>query len=152
VHGQLEWDREDLSGGDTAWLAGVSVPWSLFEGGASTAKLRQAKANLRDMQAAGRQVALDIALEVHQAALVARQAHEQVAIAQRQLDFARQSHQDVRSQYQNQQVTVEALLQSEVAWQKAEAGFAAAAYEARVAQALLSRALGEFADGHGPSL
>ncbi len=37
------------------------------------------------------------------------------------------------------------LLQSEVAWQKAEAGYAAATYDAKVAQAMLRRALGQFA-------
>jgi outer membrane protein len=145
VHGQLEWDREDLNGGEDSWLAGVSVPWPLFEGGATQAKIRQARANLREMQARGEQVALDIALDVHQAALSCREAQQRVEIARQQLDFARQSHQDVRTQYQNQTATVEALLQSEVAWQRAEAGYAAAAYDARVAQAMLRRALGEFA-------
>ena len=42
--------------------------------------------------------------------------------------------------------TVEGLLQSEVAWQRAEAGYAAAAYDAKVARAMLRRALGQFAD------
>jgi len=145
VHGQVQWDREDLRGTEDSWLAGVSVPWPLFEGGATQARLRQARANLHEMQARGEQVALDIALEVHQAALGAREAQQRVEIARQQLDFARQSHQDVRTQFQNQTATVEALLQSEVAWQRAEAGYAAAAYEAKVAQAMLRRALGEFA-------
>jgi outer membrane protein len=146
VHGQLEWDSEDLHGAKDSWLAGVSVPWPLFEGGATHAKLRQARANLREMQARGKQVALDIALDVYQAALSAREAQQRVQIARQQLDFARQSHQDVQMQYQNQTATVEGLLQSEVAWQRAEAGYAAAAYDARVAQAMLRRALGQFVD------
>lgn len=152
VHGQLQWDREDLGSGEDSWLAGVSVPWPLFEGGATQAKIRQARANLREMQARGEQVALDIALDVHQAALGCREAQQRVEIARQQLDFARQSHQDVRTQYQNQTATVEALLQSEVAWQRAEAGYAAAAYDAKVAQAVLRRALGEFANGGSPVL
>jgi outer membrane protein TolC len=150
VHGQFEWDREDLRGAEDSWLAGVSVPWPLFEGGATQARLRQARATLREMQARGEQVALDIALDVHQAALGAREAQQRVEIARQQLDYARQSHQDVRTQYQNQTATVEALLQSEVAWQRAEAGYAAAAYEAKVAQAMLRRALGQFAGAETP--
>jgi outer membrane protein len=150
VHGNIEWDREDLSGAKDSWLAGVSVPWPLFEGGATQARLRQAKANLAEMRARGEQVALDIALDVHQAAVAAREAQQRVEIARQQLDFARQSHQEVRTQFQNQTATVEGLLQSEVAWQRAEAGYAAATYEAKVAQAMLRRALGEFA-GEPPS-
>ncbi len=150
VHGNIEWDREDLSGAKNSWLAGVSVPWPLFEGGATQARLRQARANLAEMRARGEQVALDIALDVHQAAVAAREAQQRVGIARQQLDFARQSHLDVRTQFQNQTATIEGLLQSEVAWQRAEAGYAAAAYEAKVAQAVLRRALGEFA-GEPPS-
>jgi outer membrane protein len=117
----------------------------LFEGGATQAKLRQARANLHEMQARGKQAALDIALDVYQAALSAKEAQQRVEIARQQLDFARQSHQDVRAQFESQTATVEGLLQSEVAWQKAEAGYAAAAYDAKVAQAMLRRALGQFA-------
>jgi outer membrane protein len=145
VHGQLQWDSEDLRDRQDSWLAGVSVPWPLFEGGATQAKLRQARANLREMQARGKQAALDIALDVYQAALGAREAQQRVEIAKQQLEFARQSHQDVRTQFQNQTAAIEALLQSEVAWQRAEAGYAAAAYDAKVAQAMLRRALGQFA-------
>lgn len=145
VQGQLEWDSEDLRNAESSWLAGVSAVWPLFEGGATHARLRQARANFREMQARGRQMALDIALDVYQAALAAREAQQRVEIARRQLDFTRQSHQDVRTQFQNQTATVEALLQSEVAWQRAEAGYAAAVYDAKVAQAMLRRALGQFA-------
>jgi outer membrane protein TolC len=97
------------------------------------------------MQARGKQMALDIALDVYQAALSAKEAQQRVEIARRQLDFTRQSHQDVRSQFQNQAAPVEALLQAEVAWQRAEAGYAAAVYDAKVVQAMLRRALGQFA-------
>lgn len=145
VHGQLQWDSEDLRGAEDSWLVGVSAVWPLFEGGANHARLRQARANFREMQARGKQAALDIALDVYQAALSAKEAEQRVGIAQRQLDFARQSHQNVRTQYQNQTATIEGLLQSEVAWQRAEAGYAAAVYDAKVAQAMLRRALGQFA-------
>lgn len=145
VHGQLQWDSEDLRDAQNSWLVGVSAPWPLFAGGATHAKLRQARANLREMQARGKQAALDIALDVYQAALGAREAQQRVEIARQQLSFTRQSHQDVRTQFQNQTAAVEGLLQAEVAWQRAEAGYAAATYDAKVAQAMLRRALGQFA-------
>lgn len=145
VHGQLQWDSQDLRDAQNSWLVGVSAVWPLFEGGATHAKLRQARANLHEMQARGKQMALDIALDVYQAALSAQEAQQRVEIARRQRDFAQQSHQDVRTQFQNETATVEGLLQAEVAWQRAEAGYAAATYDAKVAQAMLRRALGEFA-------
>jgi outer membrane protein len=145
VHGLLQWDSEDLGDAQNSWLVGVSAGWPLFTGGANHAQLRQARARLHEMQARGKQAALDVALDVYQAALSAREAQQRVEIAKRQLDFTRRSHQDVRTQFQNQTATVEAMLQSEVAWQRAEAGYAAATYDARVAQAMLRRALGQFA-------
>ena len=94
----------------------------------------------------GEQVALDIALEVQQSALAVQEAAEKVHVAARQRDFAQRSLEEVRRQYENQALTVDALLHAEVAWNRAQVGYTSAVFDARITQAQLHRALGDFAD------
>lgn len=128
-------------------MAGIAATWPLYEGGASSSRIRQAQADLRDAKQRGRQIALDIALEVQQSGLAVQEAAEKIRIALRQRDYARQGLDEVRKQYENQTATVDALLGAEVAWTRAEIGYTAALFEGYIAQARLRRSLGEFADG-----
>ena len=57
-------------------MVGVNATWSLFEGGLTLSKIREAKSRLQEIQARGEQVALDIALEVQQATLAVQEAAE----------------------------------------------------------------------------
>ncbi len=101
------------------------------------------------MEAHGKQVALDIALEVHQAALAVQEAAEKIHVAAERKQWSQQALEEVRRQYQSQVVTVDALLQAEVAWNQAEVGYTAALFEGKIAQALLRQSLGDFAEGLG---
>ena len=47
---------------------------------------------------------------------------------------------------EKQAATVDTLLQAEVSWNQAEVAYTAAVFEGRIAQALLRRALGDFAE------
>jgi outer membrane protein len=145
LHGSYGVDADDFSHGNDSWMAGIATTWPLFEGGATSSRIREARSNLVRMRRRGEQVALDIALEVQQNALAVQEAAEKVRIAARQRDFARRSLDEVRRQYQNQTVTVDALLHAEVAWNRAEVGYTSAVFDARIAQAQLRRALGDFA-------
>jgi outer membrane protein len=144
LHGAYELDSKDLSSGANSWIAGVAATWPLFEGGAISSRIREARSNLLQMQRRGEQVALDIALETQQSALAVREAAEKVRVAARQRDYAQRSLEEVRRQYENQTVTVDALLHAEVAWNRAEVGYTSAVFDARIAQAQLRRALGDF--------
>jgi outer membrane protein len=146
LHGSYGVDAEDLNSGEDSWMAGIAATWPLFEGGAISSRIREARSNLVQMRRRGEQVALDIALEVQQSALAVQEAAEKVRVASRQRDFARRSLEEVRRQYENQTVAVDALLHAEVAWNRAEVGYTSAVFEARIAQAQLRRALGDFAD------
>jgi outer membrane protein len=145
LHGFYGLNSEDVHSGANSWMAGIAATWPLFEGGVTAARIREARANLLQMRRRGEQVALDIALEVQQSALAVQEAAEKVRIAARQRDFARRSLEEVRRQYENQTVTVDALLHAEVAWNHAEVGYASAVFEARITQTQLRRALGDFA-------
>jgi len=142
-------DSERLDGAAESWLVAVQATWALFEGGLTTAKINEAQARLKEMEAHGKQVALDIALEVHQAALAVQEAAEKIHVAAERKQWSEQALKEVRRQYQDQVVTVDALLQAEVAWNQAEVGYTAALFEGKIAQALLRQSLGDFAEGIG---
>lgn len=144
---QYQWDSESLDNSAASWMVGINATWSLFEGGLSLSKIREAKSHLHQIQARGEQVALDIALEVHQATLAVREAAEKIQVAEQRRKWAQQALEEVRSLYRNQVVTVDSLLQAEVAWNQAEVAHTAALFEGKIAQALLKQALGDFADG-----
>jgi outer membrane protein TolC len=146
VQSNYQWDSEDLNGGGDSWMLGIRATWALFEGGMRLSKIREAEAHLRELQARGRQIALDIALEVHQAALGVQEAAEKIQVAEDRKQWAQQGLNEVRNLYQNQVVTVDALLQAEVAWNRAEVAYTAALFDGMIAQTALRQTLGEFAD------
>ncbi|NTV43440.1 MAG: TolC family protein, partial [Syntrophobacteraceae bacterium] len=119
----------------------------LFEGGLTLAKLGEARARLREMQARGGQVELDIALEVRQAALALEEAFEKIQVQEERRNWARQALEEVRHQYRNEVAGVDSLLQAQVAWAQAEAACSAAHFEGSIARALLRQSLGDFAEG-----
>jgi len=140
-----QWDGEDLSEGARSWMVGLQANWVLFEGGLTLSKVREARARLKEIEARGTQIALDIALEVHQAVLAVEEAGEKIRVASERKEWALKALEEVRNLYRNQVVTVDALLQAGVAWNQAEAAYTAALFDERIARALLSKALGDFA-------
>ena len=144
---QLQWDSEDLGKSSDSWLVGIHASLPLFEGGLTLSKLAEAKARLREMQARGGQVELDIALEVRQAALALEEAFEKIQVQEERRNWARQALEEVRHQYRNEVAGVDSLLQAQVAWAQAEAACSAAHFEGSIARALLRQSLGDFAEG-----
>jgi outer membrane protein TolC len=143
---QYQWDSEDLDDHAESWLAGVQADWVIFEGGITLSKIREARVRLKEIEARGTEIALDIALEVHQAVLASREADEKIRVAVGRKKWAQKALEEVQNLYRNQVVTVDALLQSEVSWNQAEASYTAAVFDGRIAHAMLSKALGDFAD------
>jgi outer membrane protein TolC len=142
---QYWWDSEDFSQSSDSWIVGIQATWPLFEGGITLSSIREAQRRLKEMEARGEQVALDIALEVHQAALAVQEAAEKIRVADERRKWAHQALEEVRQLYRNQVVTVDSLLQAEVSWNQAEVSYTAALFEGKIAQALLRQSLGDFA-------
>ena len=139
-------DSEKLGRFADSWFVGIQATWPLFEGGLSVSRIEEARIRLKEMEARGDQVALDIALEVNQATLAVREAAEKIRVAEERKTWAEKALGEVRQIYSRQAATVDSLLQAEVAWNQAEVAYTAALYEGRIAQAFLRRALGDFAD------
>lgn len=141
----FSWDSEELRGGAESWFASLQATWPLFQGGLVLSKIREAASRLREMEARGEQVALDVALEVHQAAIGVEEARARLKAAMTRRDFARKALEEVRSQYARELLTVDTLLQTELEWNRAEVAYTAALFDQRIADAALRQALGEFA-------
>jgi outer membrane protein TolC len=118
----------------------------LFQGGLTLAKIGQAQAGLKALQARGEQVALDIALEVNQAVLAIEDAAQKIRVAADRKRYAREALEETRNLYQNEVVKVDALLQATVAWNRAQVAYTAALFEGKIAQTVLRQTLGEFAN------
>lgn len=141
-----QWDSEELDESAESWFVGLQASWPLFEGGFTLAKMREAESRVKEMEARGQQVALDIALEVQQAALAVQESAEKIKVAEERRRWAQKSLEEVRHLYRNEVASVDALLQAEVAWNQAEVAYTAALFDGRIAQALLRESLGDFAD------
>ena len=129
-----------------SWLLGIEAKWSFFEGGATLSKIREARVRLKEIEARGEQLALDIALEVHQATLAVEEAAEKIQVAHERRKWAEKALVEVRNLYQNQMATVDSLLQSEVAFNRADVSYTAALFDGKIAQVLLRQTLGDFAN------
>ncbi len=144
--GQYQWDTREWSEAPNSWLIAVQATWPLFEGGLSVARINEARARLAELESRGRQLELDIALEVQQAALSVEEATERIRVAEERRKWALKALEEVRRQYERQAVGIDGLLQTEVAWNQAEVGCMAARFDGMIAQAGLQMALGEFSN------
>jgi outer membrane protein len=138
-------DSENLSKFSDSWFVGIQMTWPLFEGGLSVARIQEARTRLKEVEARGEQVALDIALEVNQATVAVNEAAEKIRVAEERKRWAEKALREIRLIYSKQAATLDSLLQAEVAWNQAEVSYTAALYEGKIAQAILRRALGDFA-------
>ncbi len=146
VFAQYQFDSEKFDQFEDSWMFGAQAGWNVFQGGLTRAKILEAQAQLREMESRGVQLTLDIALEVTQASLAVEEAMEKIEVARQRRRWAQSALEETRKLYQEQVVTVEALLQTELEWNRAETAYTAAVFDGRIAHALLRQALGDFAD------
>ena len=141
-----QWDSENLSEGEDSWIFAIRFSWPIFEGGLTLSKIREARIRLKELESRGEQVALDVALEVNQASLALQEAVEKIKVAEERRIYAQEALEEVRQQYRHQVATVDSLLQTEVAWNRAKVAYTSALFEGKIAEALLRQSLGEFAN------
>jgi outer membrane protein len=146
TNASYQWDSESLGDASGSWMVSILATWPLFEGGARLSQIREAQAKLKEIEARGEQVALDIALEVHQASLSVQEAAEKIQVADERRKYAQIAMKEVQNQYRNEVVTVDSLLQAEVSWKQAEASYAASIFDGKIAHVLLRKAVGDFAN------
>lgn len=80
--GSVQHDRGwDTDADGTSWMAGVAVQLDVFDGGATTGRIREAEARLAEAVAMRRKVELGLGLEVERARLRLAEAQERLAVS-----------------------------------------------------------------------
>lgn len=127
---------------DHTWDVGVSLTWSVFDGGRTDAAVARAEARA----AAAREQLLDldrrIRLEVTRAQLERRTAGARVALSDRSLESARENRRVAADRYRAGVIASSELLDAEVALLRAGLDRTEAQASLRLSDAALARATG----------
>lgn len=121
---------------------GVSVELSVFDGGRTNAKIRQATAELAQMKAVLRKTSLGIGLEVEQARLALATARERAAVTAGAVAQAEESAALSRARFEKGALLAVELIGAESRLIEMRLGQTLAAADERIAVIELRRALG----------
>jgi outer membrane protein TolC len=124
------------------WEFGVSLNWSIFDGGNKIARYREATATLQSAQAQVRAVDLNIAQEVEQASLNVQEAEERIQAAKVAVESAKENFRLAQGRFDAGVGTIIELTDAQLALTRAQSTEAQALADFRIAVARLERALG----------
>jgi len=130
----------DLDG--PAWIAGISLSWPLFQGGATLAAVNQAEASLAALESDREALAQQVRYELEQSLAAIRTA---VAAREAADETLTSAHEQVRlatGRYETGLGSLLELADAELALQQAEAARVQADYDLSAARALLIERLG----------
>ena len=124
------------------WTLGLSLSWSIFDGGGKVARYKEAKANLEAAQARVRDAELQIWQSVEQSYLNLGEAEERIGAAQKAVESAEENYQLARGRFDAGVANIIELTDAQLALTQAQSTEAQALSDYRVAIANLERALG----------
>jgi outer membrane protein len=143
AQGVFEADRQRfVTQGGGNWLAGVSMRWDVWQGGANRARIAASREAEIRVAAESRQAYSAAALEVRRAHADLGSATQRAAVAASVVDEAEESLRIIRDRYEAGLEDVTALLRSEVALTHSRYRRLGTVYEQRVARAALEHAAG----------
>lgn len=125
-----------------SWLAGLAVDVNVFDGGQTSGKVRQAKAELEQAKEGLRKMTLGIGLEVEQARLAHEDAVERLAVTGRAVEQAEESATLSRARFEKEALLTADLIGVESRLLEAKLRRTVAAADERTALVDLRRALG----------
>jgi len=124
------------------WTVGVSLNWSIFDGGAKVARYKEAKANLEAAQARVRDTELQVWQSVEQSYLNLGEAEERIGAAQKAVESAEENYQLARGRFDAGVANIIELTDAQLALTQAQSTEAQALSDYRIAIANLERSLG----------
>jgi outer membrane protein TolC len=141
--GIVEADRQNFSGkGGANWFTGVTLRWTLWNGGETRARVEHARFAESRAQALRKHADSAIHLEVRKAYLDVKAAAQRIEVATAAAAEAEEAHRIIQNRHQSGLTTVTELLRSETALSAARTRRLAAVYDHRVAAAVLEHAAG----------
>ncbi len=124
------------------WNVGLTLSWSIFDGGARVARYKEAKALLEASQARVRDTELQIWQNVEQSFLNLGEAEERIGAAQKAVESAEENYQLARGRFDAGVANIIELTDAQLALTQAQSDEAQALSDYRIAIARLERALG----------
>jgi outer membrane protein TolC len=140
--GNYEVNTEDFNESADNYSVGAVLKLNIFSGNRTSAKLREAKAALRQIQAVRRKLEQRVLVETRQAYLYAESAWRRILVARVAVDQAEEALRIVRNRYKNGLFTIVDLLNSELALQQAHTNHLRAVHDYKVSTANLMLAAG----------
>ena len=140
--GDYELNSEDYNDVGDNYTVGVMVNLNLFAGNRISAKVREALANLKAAESRLTGLEQQVRVETQRAYLQSQNAWQRMDASEAAVTQAEENLRIVKSRYENGLLTIVELLDSEVAFQRAQTNFLQAVHDHQVAKAQLELAAG----------
>jgi outer membrane protein TolC len=141
--GHYDWDSAALSGFQDSYLAGLSAQWDLFTGFDNTASASETRALWQAARQEQRRVRNHVRLELRQAHLQCREAHERFEVLRKSVASAEEALRITRERYRQGASDLAELLLSQAGLTAMQTRHAAAFYGYRIALSNWRRAAGQ---------
>jgi outer membrane protein TolC len=128
--------------GDQSYFIGLAGSINLFDAGRTGSNVRQAEAQLRELNARQQRILLDIELEVRRASLQVKDARERLKLTSAVVPSAEANLRQVESRFRQQSASTTELLEAQVMLTDARVRAGVAEADVEVARAALERATG----------
>jgi outer membrane protein len=125
-----------------SWSLGLSLNWSLFDGGGRIARYQEAKANFEGAKARVQSVELDIVQNVEQAEIFVEETQERIQAAQTLVASAQENFRLAQGRFDAGVGTILELTDAQLALTQAQNTESQALADYRIALARLDRAVG----------
>ena len=140
--GNYQIHTEEFDGSANNYSVGVVVSLDLFSGGAPSAKVAEAQAARRQVQALRRQMESQVFLEVRQSYTQTVSAFQRIGVAHQAVAQAEEAQRIVANRYSSGLLTIVELLTAEAALQQARTAQARAFHDYAVGKTDLRLAAG----------
>lgn len=137
--GTYGWRERDVGGGADEWTAGVTLDWTLFEGGAGRAAAARADARLAELEAARRGLRLQLEGDVQEALAAWRTAAAGLEAARQGAAAATEARDTANALFRGGRATSVDVLAAEADLQRAEAAVVGALGDLVTARARVIR-------------
>ena len=124
------------------WRVGLSLNWSILDGGGKIARYKEAKANLEAASARVRDTELQVWQSVEQSYLNLAAAAERIGAAQKAVESAQENYQLARGRFDAGVANIIELTDAQLALTQAQSTEATTLADYRISIANLERALG----------
>ncbi len=140
-----DWDSDVSSDFEQSYTAGVMAELNVFDGRRSRGAVAAARAELEAARAEETKAEQNLRLDLTQAYLGAKEAHERLEVTRKSLESAREALRITREQYEQGAADVALLLQAQVGVTAMRTRAVAAEYDYVTARSNLDRAMGKLA-------